>query len=260
MNEQHDHTTDASESSQPTWPVGRGLLMTVTLWVPLGILLAGLIVLLAWLPRLPAEVAIHWGPDGNADGFAAPWVLIAAYLATSGLFIAISAWSTLAGVRSLARFDGPADAPRSGLPRTVRLSAVIGPSGVLFVTVHVPRFDRPATGRTRRRRPGRLAGDHPVVRRRRRAHRRRPRLVRVARGRALCTGTVARAGDRTCAGRGRRVDLDGHVAVAGLRAPRRGHARRVHPVHHHPADVALHRDPGRRPRAARDDALRPRDG
>ena len=50
-------------------------LLLVGAALPLAIALAGSILAIAWLGRLPAEVAIHWATGGAPDGFAPPWIV-----------------------------------------------------------------------------------------------------------------------------------------------------------------------------------------
>lgn len=46
----------------------------VALVLPLVLTVAALVVQLVALPHVPPTIAIHWGPSGAPDGFAAPWV------------------------------------------------------------------------------------------------------------------------------------------------------------------------------------------
>lgn len=43
----------------------------VSLLVPIAVTIAGVVLMLSWLPDLPSEVVVHWGIDG-ADGYASP--------------------------------------------------------------------------------------------------------------------------------------------------------------------------------------------
>lgn len=64
--------------------------------VPVAMTLVGMIVMLTWLPDLPATVAVHWGLDGP-DGFASPLLSIFLPIAIVVVFCAFSvgsAWAT----------------------------------------------------------------------------------------------------------------------------------------------------------------------
>jgi hypothetical protein len=50
----------------------RAYLVAAT-WIPLAITTIAVGLMLAWLPELPATVAIHWGPGGAPDGFGPAW-------------------------------------------------------------------------------------------------------------------------------------------------------------------------------------------
>ncbi|WP_214466585.1 DUF1648 domain-containing protein [Microbacterium flavescens] len=45
----------------------------VAVWVPVVLTTVAVILLLAWLPEVPATVATHWGRSGAADGFGPAW-------------------------------------------------------------------------------------------------------------------------------------------------------------------------------------------
>ncbi|GAA3592675.1 hypothetical protein GCM10022198_15740 [Klugiella xanthotipulae] len=68
-----------------------------------GLVLPGIFVvaavtsMLIALPRLPAEVATHWGADGQADGFAPPWTTILLLTVVGGGLIALIYYSTRYG-------------------------------------------------------------------------------------------------------------------------------------------------------------------
>jgi hypothetical protein len=63
----------------------------VGLVIPLALTFAATVVVALWLPRLPDPVAVHWGVSFAADGYAAPWSLVALALGTglllSGLWL-----------------------------------------------------------------------------------------------------------------------------------------------------------------------------
>lgn len=70
----------------------------VAVIAPFAILVAAVALQLAWLADVPAEVALHWGPSGEADGFgpawAAPAILAAAALGVILLSAALLTAST----------------------------------------------------------------------------------------------------------------------------------------------------------------------
>ena len=45
----------------------------VAVWVPVLLTTVAVILLLTWLPQVPATVATHWGRGGEPDGFAPAW-------------------------------------------------------------------------------------------------------------------------------------------------------------------------------------------
>lgn len=61
--------------------------------VPLAILIGAAVVIAAWLPELPAPVAVHWGTDG-VDGYGPGWTYLVITLGLGGglvLFLALTA-------------------------------------------------------------------------------------------------------------------------------------------------------------------------
>ncbi len=71
---------------------GTGFLW-VGLIVPLAILIGAAVVIAAWLPELPAPVAVHWGTDG-VDGYGPGWTYLVITLGMGGglvLFLALTA-------------------------------------------------------------------------------------------------------------------------------------------------------------------------
>ena len=77
-------------------PPARVLLVAVGL--PLAITVVGIALLLAWLPELPAELAVHWGLDGP-DGFASPTVFVFLYAVLGIGLIALFGAFAIAGRR-----------------------------------------------------------------------------------------------------------------------------------------------------------------
>lgn len=69
----------------------------VALIAPIALVATGLGLLLAWLPALPSEIAVHWGVAGGADAFGPAWsmpVLLAVVgIALPVMFTAIVAQS-----------------------------------------------------------------------------------------------------------------------------------------------------------------------
>ncbi len=55
----------------------RARFVLVGVVVPLLATIVGIVLMLAWLPQLPDPVAVHWGANGEPNGFASPWVTIA---------------------------------------------------------------------------------------------------------------------------------------------------------------------------------------
>jgi uncharacterized membrane protein len=49
--------------------------LLVSLLVPAALAVAAAAVQFAWLPQLPASVAVHWSADGRADGYGPAWSL-----------------------------------------------------------------------------------------------------------------------------------------------------------------------------------------
>ncbi|WP_109210878.1 MULTISPECIES: DUF1648 domain-containing protein [Microbacterium] len=78
--------------------VGRFLL--VALWLPVAFVLVGVVVQLAFLPQVPATVAVHWNRAGVADGFAPAWTQP---VATIGFGLGIPALITLTTLPGLRR-------------------------------------------------------------------------------------------------------------------------------------------------------------
>ncbi|WP_400994483.1 DUF1648 domain-containing protein [Agromyces sp. GXQ0307] len=111
------------------------VLLAVVVWFPLAVIAVATTVLLLWIPRLPAEVAVHFDASGEPDRWATPIRAVLAYLAIS-LAVGVSlALATLAGRRSAVR---PADGARPRLLPRVRPTAVFAPATsvlIAFVTL-----------------------------------------------------------------------------------------------------------------------------
>lgn len=74
--------------------------------VPLVIAVTGAVVVIAWLPRLPGRVAVHWSAAG-ADGFASPLLLPTVLVLITALFSALvvtALWKPGDGLRGNGRF------------------------------------------------------------------------------------------------------------------------------------------------------------
>jgi hypothetical protein len=63
---------------------GRTLLVSLVL--PVLVTLLGVALMLAWLPDVPATVAVHWGADATADGFV-PALAVPVLLAVVGIAV-----------------------------------------------------------------------------------------------------------------------------------------------------------------------------
>jgi hypothetical protein len=75
-------TTGRSHPAPPATVQHRGASTLLGLVVPLGILAASTLVASSWRDDLPAQVAIHWGPDGP-DGFSTLTTLLVICAATT---------------------------------------------------------------------------------------------------------------------------------------------------------------------------------
>ncbi len=85
--------TDSAPNANPEQrALTRARLMAVAVVVPIVIALASSLVIISWIPSLPAEVAIHWN-SGGVDGVGSPWQLVAILLGTIGLFSGVMAFS-----------------------------------------------------------------------------------------------------------------------------------------------------------------------
>ena len=116
-------------SSPATTVPHRGVTTVLTLVVPLLILAASILVVVAWLDELPAEVATHWGTDGvDAVGPASTMLATFGFI---GSFVTVGLWA-------LACFAGQAAMTRRFATGTaVWLAVFLG--GLLVVTFDAQR-------------------------------------------------------------------------------------------------------------------------
>lgn len=118
------------QSQQQT--VGRrpntSLVWWVVVWIPAAMVVGALVVLALWLPRLPDEIAIHWGANGEPDGFAPAWanVLLTAVLGFG--LVALLGGLTIGAARhsraAAARYGGDP----TGFTANARLTAAASPA------------------------------------------------------------------------------------------------------------------------------------
>ncbi|WP_395243944.1 DUF1648 domain-containing protein [Agromyces sp. MMS24-K17] len=99
----HEASADAATDLAARDRHDRRTLWTVVVWIPVAITLAATAVLVAWAPRLPAEVVTKWGVDGQPTQTVTPVGLVFVYLGVSGLLIVILALAAFLGGRSAAR-------------------------------------------------------------------------------------------------------------------------------------------------------------
>lgn len=104
-------------------PIARRRLLVLTVVAPLLLCGAGAVLTLAWLPQVPAEVAVHWGADG-VDGVAPAW-LYPVLLAAVGLLFAAAFGLPTLSVR------------RDGLSAQQKILSVtaVGASGLVAVVL-----------------------------------------------------------------------------------------------------------------------------
>ncbi|MGI9822704.1 hypothetical protein [Agromyces sp. Marseille-Q5079] len=114
----------------------RRLLLAVVIWVPLAIIAAGALVLVAWLPRLPDEIITHWGVDGP-DGVMPPLGFLGFYVGISLLVVgAIAAAVYGGGARGRRPGEGGrADAAGTTSAGSVRPTAVAAPAVTTALTL-----------------------------------------------------------------------------------------------------------------------------
>ena len=167
-------THDLTRTPAPLLRRARLTFFVVALIVPIVVTTVALVVVLTWLPTLPAEVATHWGV-GGVDGFGPPstyiWLLIAiglglpvlmavVTLASVGahwggaarlmgaLAAGMSALATVMSIGSLAiqrDIADPADAPGVGVVMALAFAALLLVAAAAWAVQ--PRV-RPEQGRT----------------------------------------------------------------------------------------------------------------
>jgi hypothetical protein len=103
--------------------VERREFLIVAVWVPAVVAALAVVLMLLWLPRLPAPVATHWSGSGGPDGFGSPWLNIGMLVVISAVFTTVMAFAVL---RALARGAAPA---------VIRLNAVFSPVFTVFLSV-----------------------------------------------------------------------------------------------------------------------------
>ncbi|MFC0678355.1 hypothetical protein ACFFGH_10940 [Lysobacter korlensis] len=82
-------------------PLLTGRMLLVAAVVPVLVTLSGVAIMLAWLPDVPASVAVHWGSDATPDGFVPAWAA-PVLLAVVGIAVPL----TLAGALTLSPAAG----------------------------------------------------------------------------------------------------------------------------------------------------------
>ncbi|SDS70540.1 hypothetical protein [Microterricola viridarii] len=84
---------DSTQHANPEQrAVTRSRLLLVAVVLPLAVAVASALVIISWIPTLPAVIGIHWGSEGVND-FGSPWELVAIVLGTVGLFSGVMAFS-----------------------------------------------------------------------------------------------------------------------------------------------------------------------
>lgn len=109
----------------------RRTLLAVVGWIPLAILAASTVVLLLWIPRMPAQVAVHFDAAGAADRWTEPGRAVLAYVVVSLALIVSIALAAFAGARALRPHAGR---PTRLLAR-VRPTAIFGPAITTLLAV-----------------------------------------------------------------------------------------------------------------------------
>lgn len=114
-------------ANEPERPVSHarviGRFRLVAMVLPLLLTVIALVVQLVALPRVPAEIAVHWGVDGRADGFGPAWT---SPVLTSVLGIGLPALFALTSLPALRRGDRG---------HTFRLMGTVSLAVTAFVTV-----------------------------------------------------------------------------------------------------------------------------
>lgn len=73
------------EATREQAAVTRARIVLVAVVLPSVVALASALLIVSWLPTLPAQIAIHWGSEG-VNGVGSPWEIIAILVAVVGLF------------------------------------------------------------------------------------------------------------------------------------------------------------------------------
>lgn len=102
--------------------------LVVSVIVPLVITAVAVVVLLSWLPTLPAQVVTHWGP-GGADGFGPPtmylWLLIGVGFALPVLMAVVTLASVGAHWGGAARLMGALAAGMAAFAAVTNLGSLV---------------------------------------------------------------------------------------------------------------------------------------
>ncbi|MFF8816808.1 DUF1648 domain-containing protein [Leucobacter sp. NPDC015123] len=123
--------------AQPDLQRARVAARIVGLVVPVGLVIVGTIVTLAWLPRLPNPMAVHWNGAGVADGFGSPAVGLIVF-PLAGLLIAATYFSTrLQYLQGRARPGGELWGPVNRLIPAIGLGAAAAISSLNIITTAI---------------------------------------------------------------------------------------------------------------------------
>ncbi|MRG61176.1 DUF1648 domain-containing protein [Agromyces sp. CFH 90414] len=112
----------------------RRVLWAVVVWLPLAVIAVATAIQLLWIPRLPEEVAVHFGVAGEPDRWTTPTRSVLGYLVLSLAVAASIALATFAGRRAMLR---PADGARVRLLAQVRPTAAVAPAVSILIAVVV---------------------------------------------------------------------------------------------------------------------------
>ena len=120
-------THDLTRTPAPLLRRARLTFFVVALIVPIVVTTVALVVVLTWLPTLPAEVATHWGV-GGVDGFGPPstyiWLLIAIGLGLPVLMAVVTLASVGAHWGGAARLMGALAAGMSALAAVMSIGSL----------------------------------------------------------------------------------------------------------------------------------------
>lgn len=120
-------THDLTRTPAPLLRRARLTFFVVALIVPIVVTAVALVVVLTWLPTLPAEVATHWGVSG-VDGFGPPstyiWLLIAIGLGLPALMAVVTLASVGAHWGGAARLMGALAAGMSALAAVMSIGSL----------------------------------------------------------------------------------------------------------------------------------------